>query len=78
MAKKVESIVNESDRTVIGFADGSNEDVDVIVGADGIHSAVRNALFGKDDPRFTGIVSYRATFPRDKAGDIPNLDAFTK
>lgn len=78
LGKKVDGIVNEADRAVIEFADGSSEEVDVIVGADGIHSVVRNALFGEDDPRFTGIVSYRATFPRDRAGDIPNLDAFTK
>ena len=78
LGKKVDGIVNEADRAVIEFADGSSEEVDVIVGADGIHSVVRNALFGEDDPRFTGIVSYRATFPRDQAGEIPNLDAFTK
>ncbi|MGB0629609.1 MAG: FAD-dependent monooxygenase [Alphaproteobacteria bacterium] len=78
LGKKVKGIVNDTDRTAIEFDDGTTEDVDVIVGADGIHSAVRNALFGKDDPKFTGIVSYRATFPRDRAGAIPNLDAFTK
>ena len=78
LGKKVKDVVNEDARTAISFEDGTTEDVDVIVGADGIHSAVRTALFGKDDPKFTGIVSYRATFPRERAGDIPNLDAFTK
>ncbi len=78
LGKKVKDVVNEDARTAISFEDGTTEDVDVIVGADGIHSAVRTALFGRDDPKFTGIVSYRATFPRERAGDIPNLDAFTK
>ena len=78
LGKKVKDVVNEDARTAISFEDGTTEDVDVIVGADGIHSAVRTALFGKDDPKFTGIVSYRATFPCERAGDIPNLDAFTK
>ena len=48
-----------------------------LVGADGIHSAVRAALFGAETPRFTGVVAYRAVVPR--AGlDLPGLDGFTK
>jgi salicylate hydroxylase len=78
LGKSVTGIVNDGTQTAIQFADGSSEEVDVIVGADGIHSAVRNALFGKDDPRFSGIVSYRSVIAREDAGDIANLDAFTK
>lgn len=62
----------------INFADGSSETFDVVIGADGIHSAVRTSVFGPDAPRFTGLVSWRAVFPREAAGDIPDLDAFTK
>ena len=36
---------------------------DVLVGCDGIHSAVRGQLFGPDAPRFTGCVAWRATLP---------------
>ena len=78
LGKSVSGVANDGARTAILFADGTSQDVDVIVGADGIHSAVRNALFGKDDPKFSGIVSYRSVIPREDAGDIPNLDAFTK
>lgn len=78
LGKSVSGVVNDDTRTAIEFADGTSEDVDIIVGADGIHSAVRNALFGKDEPRFSGIVSYRAVIAREDAGDIANLDAFTK
>lgn len=60
------------------FEDGSSKDFDLVIGADGIHSVVRSALFGQDDPKFTGLVSYRAVFAREKAKDIPNLDSFTK
>ncbi|HEX4088128.1 MAG TPA: FAD-dependent monooxygenase [Trebonia sp.] len=48
---------------VATFADGSAAEADVIVGADGIHSAVRTALFGPDDPRFTGKICYRSVIP---------------
>jgi len=60
------------------FADQTQADFDLVIGADGIHSAVRLALFGPDDPRFTGLVSWRAVIERDRARGIPDLDAFTK
>jgi salicylate hydroxylase len=56
---------------------GERLDADVVIGADGIHSAVRTALFGQEKPVFTGMVAYRAVVPRSRL-DIPNLDAFTK
>jgi salicylate hydroxylase len=61
----------------VSFADGAREGYDVVVGADGIHSAIRTALFGEDHPRFTGLVSYRAVVPR-AAVEAENLDSFTK
>jgi salicylate hydroxylase len=36
---------------------------DVLIGADGIHSAVRTAVFGADDPQFTGLVAWRGVIP---------------
>ncbi len=61
----------------VTFADGSTETYDVVIGADGIHSAVRTAIFGPDSPRFTGLVSYRAVVPRSSV-EAENLDSFTK
>ena len=55
----------------IRFADGSSEVADLVVGADGIHSAVRGALFGDQRPRFTGHVAYRGLVPADR---VPLLD----
>lgn len=62
----------------IALEDGATERFDLVLGADGIHSVVRAALWGPDAPKFTGLVSWRGTFARDKAGDLPDLDAFTK
>jgi len=36
---------------------------DVLVGADGIHSAVRSALWGDEKPTFTGNVAWRTLVP---------------
>jgi salicylate hydroxylase len=62
----------------IRFADDSEQAFDVVVGADGIHSAIRTALWGEDAPRYTGMVSYRGVFPAGKAAGLPDTDAFTK
>ena len=40
--------------------------VDVLVGADGIHSDVRAALFGPEDPVFTGCAAYRGLVPAER------------
>lgn len=44
--------------------DGSSVKGDVLIGADGINSVVREIAFGTDKPRFTGNVAWRAIVPR--------------
>jgi salicylate hydroxylase len=39
---------------------------DVLIGADGVHSQVRQSLFGQDRPQFTGIVVWRGIVPMEK------------
>ncbi|HYA06412.1 MAG TPA: FAD-dependent monooxygenase [Xanthobacteraceae bacterium] len=48
------------------FENGAAISADVLVGADGIHSAVRHALFGPEQPRFTGCVAYRGLVPAER------------
>ena len=36
---------------------------DALVGADGVHSAVRQGLFGPDRPQFTGVIAWRGIVP---------------
>jgi len=45
------------------FANGNVAEADAVVAADGVHSLVREILFGKDQPNFTGRIAYRTVFP---------------
>jgi len=51
------------------FADGREIEADIMIGADGIHSAVRDSVFGKTEPRFTGCICWRGLVHRDALPD---------
>jgi salicylate hydroxylase len=52
----------------LAFDDGTTHTADVIVGCDGIKSAVRSAVVGKPaDPSFTRTVAYRGLIPSKDA-----------
>lgn len=60
--------LRQDDREVhVGFADGSSAAYDLVVGADGIHSAVRKALSGVAPTRTT-TVGWRGVVPGRPAG----------
>jgi salicylate hydroxylase len=58
----------EDDGTSITLHLASGERVrgDAIVGADGVHSRIRNILFGDDQPQFTGCMAWRGLVPVEK------------
>lgn len=58
-------VTQTTEGAVMRFANGAEYEADVVVGADGIHSAVRKRLFGEDAPRFTGNMCWRTTIPFD-------------
>lgn len=77
LGRKLMGIEHLGECLVLTFADGSREEADVVIGADGIHSAVRDHVFGHLELRFAGNVGYRAILPRH-AVDSLNLDDNTK
>jgi salicylate hydroxylase len=65
LGKRCTRVNTDGDVAVACFADGTEIEADVIVGADGIHSPVRACLFGPDAPRFTGKICYRSVVRAD-------------
>jgi salicylate hydroxylase len=63
-------LVDHGDRVQATFESGSVVEADVLVGADGIHSAVRGALLGPEDPAFTGCVAYRGLVPSERLAHL--------
>ena len=39
---------------------------DALIGADGVHSPVRQGLFGADRPQFTGVMAWRGIVPMER------------
>ena len=68
---KLVGLEPQGERVVAAFDNGQRIEADVLLGADGIHSRVRAALYGPEKPRFTGCVAWRGLVP---AGRIRHLD----
>ncbi len=48
------------------LANGDSVSGDALVGADGVHSRIRNILCGDDKPEFTGCMAWRGLVPAEK------------
>ncbi|MFI1990795.1 FAD-dependent monooxygenase [Actinoplanes sp. NPDC020271] len=66
--------VHESPEQVeLQFADGSTAHADLVVGADGVRSAVRGHVDGADEAVFSGMSCFRGLTPVDR---VPGGDRF--
>ena len=69
LGHKLIGLDEESDRIKLTFANGTIATADAVVGADGVHSIVRDILFGASSVNFTGRIAYRTTYPASLLGD---------
>ncbi|HTW87699.1 MAG TPA: FAD-dependent monooxygenase [Candidatus Binataceae bacterium] len=58
------------DHVEVKFHNGSTAAADAVIGADGIHSEVRSALFGPESPHFSGDMAYRGLVPVERLAHL--------
>ena len=75
--KKLASIERNGAGVELTFTDGTRATADAMIGADGVHSTVREILLGPEKPKFTGRVAHRTTFPSALMGGF-EIDTCTK
>lgn len=63
--------VDDGDGLTLRLAGGEAIAGAALIGADGVHSAIRQALFGADKPLFTGMMAWRGIIIADRLP--PNL-----
>ncbi len=61
--KRCGALAQSAERAEVTFTDGETVTADYVIGADGIHSKIREFLFGPDKPEFTGCVAWRGLVP---------------
>src|SRR6516162_2583791 len=70
LGHRLVGLADRGDRAEAWFENGAHIAADVLVGADGIHSAVRATLFGEEEPAFAGCVAYRGLVPVERIADL--------
>ncbi len=64
--KRLSTVEDRGDDVLLGFADGTTARADIVIGADGIHSRIRETLLGPEEPLYSGWVAHRAVLTGDK------------
>jgi 2-polyprenyl-6-methoxyphenol hydroxylase-like FAD-dependent oxidoreductase len=59
-------VIGVSQAVSVMFAEGQEIDADIVVGADGVHSVLRETVTSVEPARFTGHVAYRMLIPRSE------------
>ncbi len=61
-------IEERSDRVVLAFAGGAKVEAEFVIGGDGVRSVIRQALYGQDNPSYTGQMVWRTLL---NGSDVP-------
>ncbi|MFL9898683.1 FAD-dependent monooxygenase [Paraburkholderia fungorum] len=59
LGEKVVELQQHEGGVKVRTARGVEYEADLVIGADGVHSAVRGAFFGPDAPQYSGIMAWR-------------------
>ena len=62
------ALTQDDDRVRVSFSDGTSGDYDLVVGADGIHSTVRELALSASSPSYAGTMAWRSVIPTRPPG----------
>lgn len=68
LGKKLAGLDQDGSEVALRFEDGTTATADAVIGADGVHSLVRDVIVGPDEPLHKGRIAYRAVFPASLLG----------
>jgi salicylate hydroxylase len=66
LGHRLMDLEERGDKVIARFDNSTRVKVDVVVGADGIHSKVHALTFGPEKARFTGCVAWRGLIPAER------------
>lgn len=77
-SKELRAFEETGGAVVAAFADGTERTFDLLVGADGYHSVVRNALHPEAEPAFSNYILWRGNYPETEVEDRRFIDALDR
>jgi salicylate hydroxylase len=66
LGHRLTAIEEQADRIILSFANGTRVDTEFLIASDGVRSGVRQALYGADNPTYTGQMVWRALLDASK------------
>ena len=73
--KTLAEVADSGDGFRLVFEDGTDAYAETLIGADGVHSLIRQHLLGAEAPRFMGRAAYRTTYPAALLGGAQIADS---
>jgi salicylate hydroxylase len=70
LGRRLAGFAEHGDQVALQFANGTQASADILIGADGIHSTVRDLLLGNERPQFTGCIAYRGLVPAERLAHL--------
>ena len=63
LGKRLIGLSEHPDHVRLQFDDGTSETAELVIGADGLRSKVREHMLGPEEPTYSGVIGHRALFP---------------
>ncbi len=76
LGARIVAVHTRDDGAEVETADGERVRADLVIGADGVRSRVRESLFGRDEPVFSGNAVVRVQMATEEMLKIPDLKPF--